>query len=184
MCRDYFEDQYEIKIRVARAACLRGNEFCFHGKFIFHAHFSGRGAVIMIGYVMVGASDLARSTDFYDTVLAPLGLLKVESTPDYVGYAAKTTPAEIEFYLTKPYNQQAVTSGNGTMIALVAESRSAVDRFHAVALESGGTDEGSPAPRPADGKIYYAYIRDPDGNKICAHVHDEYDGYPGYSISG
>lgn len=126
----------------------------------------------MIGYVMVGASDLSRSTDFYDAILAPLGLVKVESTPSYVGYAAKTSPAEIEFYVTKPYNQKAVTSGNSTMIALVAESRLAVDRFHTVALGYGGTDEGSPGPRPADGKTYYAYIRDLDGNKICAHVHD------------
>ncbi len=149
------------------SASLRENECYFHGKMVF----CKQGVVIMIGYVMVGASDLSRSADFYDAVLAPLGLMKVESTSDYVGYAGKAFPAQIEFYVTRPYNQQAVTSGNGTMIALVAESRLAVDRFHAVAVESGGTDEGAPGCRPADGTTYYAYIRDLDGNKICAHVH-------------
>ena len=54
------------------------------------------------------------------------------------------------------------------MIAFVAESRRAVDLFHSTALESGGTDEGAPGPRPVDGTIYYAYARDPDDNKICA----------------
>ena len=125
----------------------------------------------MIGYVMVGTSDLSRSADFYDAVLAPLGLMEVERTVDYVGYAAKASPGQIEFYVTRPYNRQTVTPGNGTMIALVAESRLAVDRFHAVAMESGGTDEGAPGCRPTDGPTYYAYIRDLDGNKICAHVH-------------
>ncbi len=83
----------------------------------------------MIGYMMVGASDLSRSADFYDAVPASLGLMKVERTVDYVGYAAKASPGQIEFYVIRPYTRQTVTLGNGTMIALVAESRLAVDRF-------------------------------------------------------
>jgi len=54
------------------------------------------------------------------------------------------------------------------MIALAAKSR-AVDEFHAAALASGGTDDGKPGPRPAGGSNYVAYVRDPDGNKICAY---------------
>ena len=121
----------------------------------------------MIGYAMVGASDLQRSSDYYDAVLTPLGLVQVESDSTYVGYAPKSAPTEIEFYVTKPFDQKPVTFGNGTMIAFLAESRRAVDLFHSTALENGGTDEGAPGPRPADGTIYYAYARDPDGNKIC-----------------
>jgi catechol 2,3-dioxygenase-like lactoylglutathione lyase family enzyme len=59
----------------------------------------------MIGYVMVGASDLSRSAKFYDAVLAPLGLIEIERTEDYVGYAEKADQSEIEFYVTVPFNQ-------------------------------------------------------------------------------
>ena len=122
----------------------------------------------MIGYAMVGASDLQRSSDYYDAVLTPLGLVQIESDSTYVGYAPNSAPTEIEFYVTKPFDQKPVTFGNGTMIAFLTESRRAVDLFHSTALENGGTDEGASGPRPADGTIYYAYARDPDGNKICA----------------
>ena len=122
----------------------------------------------MIGYVMVGTSDLARSAAYYDAVLAPLGLTRVENDAEYVGFAPVTAKDQIEFYVTKPYNGEPASVGNGTMIALLAESRTHVDQFHQTALEQGGKDEGSPGPRPADSEIYYAYARDPDGNKICA----------------
>ena len=126
----------------------------------------------MIGYAMVGASDLKRSSEYYDAVLTPLGLVQAESHDSYVGYARKATPADIEFYVTKPIDGKPATFGNGTMIAFAVESRRAVDLFHSTALENGGTDEGAPGPRPADGTIYYAYARDPDGNKICAYCAD------------
>jgi predicted lactoylglutathione lyase len=68
--------------------------------------------------------------------------------------------------VVKPFNGEAATVGNGTMIALDMPSREAVDAFHAKALELGGTDEGAPGER---GPGYYmAYFRDPDGNKFCA----------------
>ena len=121
---------------------------------------------------MVGANDLKRSSDYYDAVLKPLGLVQVETEHGHVGYAPKTRPTEIEFYVTKPFDQEPATFGNGTMIAFAAESRRAVDLYHSTALQSGGTDEGAPGPRPADGTIYYSYARDPDGNKICAYFSD------------
>ena len=127
----------------------------------------------MIGYAMVGASDLPRSSDYYDAVLTPLGLVRVESDDSYVAYAPKTNPSAIEFYVTIPFDRKPATFGNGTMIAFAAESRRAVDLFHSTALKNGGTDEGAPGPRPAEGTIYYAYARDPDGNKICAYSADE-----------
>lgn len=127
----------------------------------------------MIGYAMVGASDLQRSSDYYDAVLTPLGLVRVESDDSYVAYAPKTNPSAIEFYVTKPFDGKPATFGNGTMIAFAAESRRAVGLFHSTALKKGGTDEGAPGPRPADGTTYYAYARDPDGNKICAYSADE-----------
>ena len=66
----------------------------------------------------------------------------------------------------KPYNKEAASFGNGTMITFLADSKKIVDQFHAIGLENRGTDEGSPGPR--HGEHYYAYLRDLDGNKICA----------------
>ena len=123
----------------------------------------------MIGYAMVGASDLKRSTDFYDALLAPLGLEKVELDMVYTAYAPKIAPGDIEFYVTKPFDQNAATAGNGNMVAFKVDQRRCVDLFHQIGLENQGLDEGAPGLRPADGTVYYAYVRDPDGNKICAY---------------
>ena len=123
----------------------------------------------MIGYVMVGTNDMKRAAKFYDAVLAPLGLVQGGGGTNYKGYGSKTAPAKTQFYVTKPYNKKPATAGNGTMISLKARSRKAVDGFHAAALAHGGKDEGKPGLRPADGDTYYCYIRDPDGNKICAY---------------
>jgi len=123
----------------------------------------------MIGYAMVGVGDLKRSTDFYDALLAPLGLEKVELDMVYTAYAPKITPGDIEFYVTKPFDQNAATAGNGSMVAFKVDQRRCVDLFHQIGLENQGLDEGAPGLRPADGTVYYAYVRDPDGNKICAY---------------
>lgn len=121
----------------------------------------------MLGYFMVGTRDLNSATRFYEPVLVPLGLVRDVTEDTYVGYSAKDAPENPEFYVTEPYDKQPASAGNGTMIALAAESRELVDEFHASGIASGGTDEGKPGPRPSDGSIYYAYVRDLDGNKIC-----------------
>jgi len=123
----------------------------------------------MIGYVMVGTNDMRRAAKFYDTVLGHLGLVQSGGSSNYKGYAPKTSPDKAQFFVTKPYNKKAATAGNGTMISLKARSRRAVDNFHAAALAAGGKDEGKPGFRSAEGTSYYAYIRDLDGNKICAY---------------
>ena len=123
----------------------------------------------MLAYVMVGTNNVKRSAKFYDAALAPLGLVRSGGDNNYIGYASKAAPKKSMFYVTKPYNKKPATFGNGTMISLAAKSKRAVDGFHAAALTNGGTDEGKPGPRPADGSNYVAYARDPDGNKICAY---------------
>ena len=123
----------------------------------------------MIGYAMVGASDLQRSTAFYDALLAPLGLEKVELDSVYTAYAPKTAPGDVEFYVTTPFDQNAATAGNGSMVAFKVDQRRSVDLFHQIGLENQGQDEGAPGLRPADGTVYYTYVRDPEGNKICAY---------------
>ena len=120
----------------------------------------------VIGFVMVGTNDLEKSSKFYDVVLAHLGLKKVTITERYIGYGHSSEDDGVKFYITKPHNKENATVGNGTMVALSAETKEAVDKFHATALENGATDEGKPGAR-SDGN-YYSYIRDLDGNKITA----------------
>lgn len=100
----------------------------------------------MIGYVMVGTNDLKRAAGFYDALLAPLGLVPVERVDTYAAYAPADAKGAIEFYVTPPFDERSATSGNGAMIALVAPSKPALEQFHKVGLESGGTDEGAPGP--------------------------------------
>ena len=60
------------------------------------------------------------------------------------------------------------------MIAFLVPTLGALEQFHKAGLASGGRDEGAPVPRPSDSIVHYAYIRDPDGNKICAYcVHPD-----------
>ena len=120
----------------------------------------------MIGFVMIGTNDLKTSSNFYDAILFPLGIIKVMSAQRYIGYAKKNSPEKVELYITKPYNKKPATNGNGTMIAFKTDSRTNVDKFHAIALENGGINEGLPGLRHDSN--YYAYIRDSEGNKICA----------------
>lgn len=123
----------------------------------------------MLAYIMVGTNNVKKAAKFYDAALAPLGLVKTGSDSRYIGYGPKNAPKKSQFYVTKPYNKKAATFGNGTMISLVAKSKKAVDGFHAAAIAAGGKDEGKPGPRPAGAGNYAAYVRDLDGNKICAY---------------
>lgn len=101
-------------------------------------------------------------------MLKSIGLIRVDTTDDTIAYAPEETPNSIEFYVCKPFDQNMATSGNGTMIAFYLDSREKVEQFHKVGLENGGKNEGEPGARPLKDDPYYAYIRDLDGNKICA----------------
>ena len=120
----------------------------------------------IISFVMVGTNDLEKSSKFYDAIFVHLGLKKVNTAERMISYAHSNDPDEVKFYITKPYNENPATIGNGTMVALLAESKEAVDKFHATALKNGAVDEGTPGIR-SDGN-YYGYVRDLDGNKIAA----------------
>jgi len=124
----------------------------------------------MFSHIAVGVSDLNRASDFYDAILLPLGLQQRQVTPDG-GPAARCwiVPGQTlpRFYAYAPFNRQAPSAGNGSMVAFLAPDAHAVRRAHAAGLAAGGTDEGAPGPRPHYGDGYYgAYLRDPDGNKI------------------
>ena len=127
----------------------------------------------MIGYVMVGTNNLNEAITFYDKVLEVIGLDRNETIEDdYAAYGAKGTK-DIEFYVTKPFNKKDATFGNGTQITFLTSSRSHVDNFHEVGLKAGGTSEGSGGERPEGSGVYYSYLRDLDGNKICAFTNSK-----------
>lgn len=121
----------------------------------------------MISYIMLGTNDLDKAVNFFDIILHPLGLHRVELDRDYAGYAEKKRGSEIEFYVTKPFNGETASVGNGSMVSFLVGSKNQVDLFHEIALKNGAENEGNPGPRPPEGDMYYCYIRDLDGNKIC-----------------
>lgn len=124
----------------------------------------------MFSYVSLGTRDIARAMRFYDAVLAPLGHARIANyDPDGASAAWGLDDPGPHLWVTEPFDGNPATIGNGTMVSFLAETRDAVDAFHAAALAQGGTDEGPPGPRPHYGEHFYAgYVRDPDGNKLNA----------------
>ncbi len=121
----------------------------------------------MFTFITLGTNNLKRSANFYNKILKPLKIKKVLIHNRYYGYAKAKSPKKIELYLIKPHNKKKATFGNGTMITFNARSKKEVENFYHIGIKLGAKDEGSPGPR--HGKDYYAYIRDLDGNKICAY---------------
>ena len=130
----------------------------------------------MFTYVYLGTNDLERATRFYDAAMASLGLRRcVTNDPEWdrisAGWGTYEDGGvrELALWVSKPFDQRAATTGNGTMVAFKARSWKEVDEFHAAALASGGSSEGAPGLRPHYGPDFYAaYVRDPDGNKLAA----------------
>ncbi len=124
----------------------------------------------MFSHVMIGTNDLARARPFYDAVLGVLGHRRYYDYEDVASGYGKAGGDSI--WVTSPLNGEPACVGNGSMIGLIAETRQAVDDFHAAALDNDGADEGAPGLRPHYHENYYgAYVRDPDGNKLCAVCH-------------
>ena len=126
----------------------------------------------MIGYVMVGTNNLDQSIKFYDELLKILNLERTEKDDVCAGYSQKGGGEKVEFYVTKPVNKEKATIGNGSQISFLTNSRSIVDKFHEIGLKLGGTSEGSGGERPEGSGVYYSYIRDLDGNKICTFTNN------------
>ena len=126
----------------------------------------------MIGYVMVGTNNLDQSVKFYDELLEILNLERTEKDDFCAGYSQKGGDGKVEFYVTKPVNKEKATIGNGSQISFLTNSRSIVDKFHEIGLKLGGTSEGSGGERPEGSGVYYSYIRDLDGNKICTFTNN------------
>jgi len=115
-------------------------------------------------HCFLGTNDVARARGFYDPVMRTLGL---DGTPLPIGTGY--FGPEGGFIVASPANGEPHTPSNGHTLGFRAADHAAVDAFHAAGLANGGTCEGAPGVRPqSPGQMYGAYLRDPDGNKICA----------------
>lgn len=116
----------------------------------------------MIGYVTLGTNDMARACAFYDALLGGLGARRIMEGERFVAWGTDMKSPSVGVII--PFDGQAATPGNGTMVALAVRTPAQVDALHARALALGGRDEGAPGERFKG--FYAAYFRDPDGNKL------------------
>lgn len=120
----------------------------------------------MFSHVMVGSSDLERSRRFYDAVFGALGVKPGITDRHRVFWRSPSG----SFGATLPINGEPQAPANGGTVGFTCDSPSQVDAWHAAGVANGGTScEDPPGIRPgAASPIYLAYMRDPDGNKLCA----------------
>jgi len=118
----------------------------------------------MIGYVTLGTNEIEKAAAFYDELLGLIGATRFMESEKFIAWTV--SPKSPALSITRPYDGNPATVGNGVMVALVVDATDKVDALYAKALELGGTDEGAPGPR-GEG-FYAAYFRDLDGNKLNA----------------
>lgn len=124
----------------------------------------------MLDHISLGVSDLDRAAVFYDAIVAPLGYIRLFTTPRGIGYGL---PGEKdEQFAILAAGAEARPPGRGCHFAFRAPSEAAVHAFFAAALAGGAEDEGPPGLRPAYGPGYYAaFVRDGDGYRLEAVFH-------------
>ena len=120
----------------------------------------------MFSHIMIGTNDLDRAKSFYDAVLGALGVAPGAVDRHRVFYRTRTGV----FSVSLPINGEPATVANGGTIGFACNSAEQADAWHTAGLANGGTScEDPPGVRDGSvGKLYLAYLRDPDGNKICA----------------
>ena len=120
----------------------------------------------LIGLGPLGPHDRERSAKFYDAIAGELGTGRMMDNEQFIAWGKPGGGAGIG--LTKPFDGNPASVGNGVMVALEAKDEEQVKRLYDIALANGGTCEGPPGERFKG--FYAAYFRDPDGNKLNAHV--------------
>ena len=125
----------------------------------------------MLNHVMVGTNDIERAKRFYDALLGVLGaaegvrnVIPTAQSPLFYRHDGST------FGVSEPIDGQEATHANGGTIGFKCQSAEQLQAFHDTAVAHGGTSiEGAPGPRGGKpGAMHMAYVRDPDGNKLCA----------------
>ena len=125
----------------------------------------------MFSHVMVGSNDIERSKRFYDAVLGVLGIGEPARNRNATGQERLFYRHDgSTFCVTQPINGEPANVGNGSTFGFKCSSPEQVRQFHDTAVAHGGTSiEDAPGLREGKmGALYLAYVRDPDGNKLCA----------------
>jgi catechol 2,3-dioxygenase-like lactoylglutathione lyase family enzyme len=123
---------------------------------------------VVIDHLTIGVRDLERSRRFYRAALEPLGFEERGPWSDERREIAFGAEGADDFAISPEY-----PAGGQVHVAFAADSRSAVDAFHAAALRAGATDNGAPGERPEYAPGYYgAFVLDPDGHNVEAVCHD------------
>ena len=120
----------------------------------------------MFSHVMVGTNDLEKAKSFYDALLGTLDVPSARLDGHRIFYMTKTGV----FSVSKPIDGKSATFANGGTIGFACSTPAQADAWHAAGIANGGkTCENPPGIREGSaGKLYIAYLRDPDGNKLCA----------------
>ncbi|CDG33942.1 Lactoylglutathione lyase and related lyases [Parasaccharibacter apium] len=122
---------------------------------------------MFLSHIVVGSNDLEKAKAFYDALFGVMGAdFCPQDNPDRIVYQKD---GQI-FIVTRPINGEAATAANGGTVGLGLSSPEDVRRWHEAGIRAGGTAvENPPGERVVMGmKLYLAYLRDPDGNKLCA----------------
>ncbi|RJF70722.1 VOC family protein [Rhodopseudomonas palustris] len=119
----------------------------------------------MFSHIMIGTNDLDAAKSFYDKLLGTLGVAPAVVDRHRIFYRTKTGT----FAVSKPINGEPATAANGGTIGFLAKSKEEADAWHATGVAIGATPCEDPPGIRAMGerKLYLAYLRDPDGNKLC-----------------
>ena len=119
----------------------------------------------MFSHIMVGSNDIARSKKFYDAVFSAIG--GKPATEDAKGRLIYAHNGG-RLMVSKPIDGKPATHANGGTIGFTMASPEQAAAWHKAGVANGGTTaEDPPGLRPG-GTVYLAYLRDPDGNKLCA----------------
>ncbi len=120
----------------------------------------------MFSHIMIGTNDLDKAKAFYDVLLGTLGVKPAMVDRHRIFYRTKTGT----FSVSLPIDGKAATPANGGTVGFLANSQEEADAWHAAGIAAGGTTcEDPPGVREGPvGKMYLAYLRDADGNKLCA----------------
>jgi len=121
----------------------------------------------MYSHICVGSDDLAKAKTFYDAVFEPLGATPIMA--DIEGGRVAYSNKGANFMICRPINGESASYANGGTIGFAVDSTEQADAWHKAGIEAGGKAiEDPPGWREGGGmKLYLAYLRDPDGNKIC-----------------
>jgi catechol 2,3-dioxygenase-like lactoylglutathione lyase family enzyme len=121
----------------------------------------------MFSHVTIGSNDIDRSKKFYDAVFGAIG-----GKSGHIDEKGRLSYAHNNgvLLITKPLNGAPASCGNGATLGFAMDSPEQADAWHAAGTKNGGTAiEDPPGVRQgSNGPLYLAYLRDPDGNKLCA----------------